>query len=90
MIDTLDDVLDAVMTAIEDTLEAQDATLYLIDPETGELIFTKVKSGSDNPPAAGIRLPAGTGIVGWVATTKNAILIHNTHRIKSNANGVVC
>ncbi len=72
---TLDEVLEAVMLAIKDTLQATNATIYSLDPETGELIFEKVLSDSQNPPPAGSRLPAGKGIASWVVTNREPILI---------------
>jgi signal transduction histidine kinase/class 3 adenylate cyclase len=75
---TLDEVLDAVMVAIEETLMARNATLYLIDQENGELIFKRIISESQNPPLMNHRLLPGTGIVGRVVDTKKEIIIFDT------------
>lgn len=75
---TLDEVLSAVMVAVEKTLSARNATLYLLDPETGELVFEKIISESENPPALRRRLEPGTGIVGRVVAKKKPELIHDT------------
>jgi signal transduction histidine kinase/class 3 adenylate cyclase len=94
---TLDEVLDAIMVAIEDTLDARNATLYLIDQETGDLIFQKIISESESPPTIGTRLPSGTGIVGQVVVNKTPLLISDTlknsawyGKIGSDIRAIIC
>jgi len=94
---TLNEVLDAVMVAIKETLSARNATLYLTDPETGELVFEKIISESENPPAPGMRIPAGKGIVGRVIAQRNALLIRDTQadpdwygKIGSDIRSMIC
>ncbi|NWG20507.1 MAG: GAF domain-containing protein [Chloroflexi bacterium] len=92
-----EEVLDAVMRAIDATLAPRNATLYLVDQETGELIFEKVVSESANPPRRHTRLPADTGIVGAVVRQKQPRLIRDTRndtdwygRIGSDIRSIVC
>jgi GAF domain-containing protein/class 3 adenylate cyclase/anti-sigma regulatory factor (Ser/Thr protein kinase) len=94
---SLDEVLTAVMEAVAETLTAQNATLYLIDQETGELMFEKIVSESAFPPTRGTRLPKGTGIVGWVVAHKEARLIRDTRtdpdwygRIGTDMRSIIC
>jgi phosphoserine phosphatase RsbU/P len=58
----LGDILDTALSV----LKATDGSLTLTDDETGDLVFTVVR-GSAADRLIGFRLPAGTGIAGWVA-----------------------
>ncbi len=78
---TQDEVLDAVMKAVGDTLDARNATLYSLDSEAGQLIFEKIivdsENPPENPPSWGTRIPADVGIVGDVITRKTTDLVHD-------------
>jgi signal transduction histidine kinase/class 3 adenylate cyclase len=94
---SLSEVLNAVMEAICESLSARNATLYLVDQETSELVFEKIISESSTPPVPGTKLPPGTGIVGWVVANKQARLILNTQtdpdwygRIGSDIRSMIC
>jgi len=58
----LGEILDTALAV----LKATDGSLMLTDEESGELVFTVVR-GSAADRLIGYRLPAGTGIAGWVA-----------------------
>jgi GAF domain-containing protein len=49
-------------------LDAETASIFLVDPETDELVF-EIALGQDEEEIRNVRLPAGTGIVGLVAAT---------------------
>jgi GAF domain-containing protein len=49
-------------------LDAETASIFLVDPETDELVF-EVALGQDEDEVRNWRLPAGTGIAGLVAAT---------------------
>jgi len=70
----LTEVLNAVMTSVCQTIKASTWSLLLADEKSNELIFEVVVS-----PAAerlkGKRLPVGQGVVGWVATHGQALLL---------------
>ena len=70
----LNEVLNAVMTSVCQTIKASTWSLLLVDEQSKELIFEVVVS-----PAAerlkGKRLPAGQGVAGWVATHGEALLL---------------
>jgi GAF domain-containing protein len=53
---------------------AKAASVFLADVETSELVFAAV-SGEGERSLVGSRLPAGTGIAGWVLTTGQAIAV---------------
>jgi len=58
---------------------ATEASLLLMDDETGELVFTVV-IGELEPLLAGYRLPPGEGIAGWVAENRLPQLVSDAHR----------
>lgn len=57
-------------------LEAEAASLLLIDPETGELFF-EVALGESKSKIKEVRLKAGQGIAGWVAQNGEPAIIHD-------------
>lgn len=57
-------------------LEAEAASLLLIDPETGELFF-EVALGESKSRIKEVRLKAGQGIAGWVAQNGEPAIIHD-------------
>ena len=75
----LNEVLNAVMTSVCQTIKASTWSLLLLDVRSQELIFEVVVS-----PAAerlkGKRLPAGQGIAGWVATHGQALLLQDVQQ----------
>jgi signal transduction histidine kinase/class 3 adenylate cyclase len=81
---TLNDVLDAVMVALAKSLNARLATLYSIDRETGELLFTKVMTENDQSNLTLKRLKPGQGIVGWVVENQCSILVKDTLALSSD------
>jgi GAF domain-containing protein len=50
------------------------SSIFLIDPETLELVFEAV-AGEGDGQLVGSRFPAGTGIAGWVADSGQSMLI---------------
>src|SRR4051812_17254767 len=57
----LDELLALVMDKVTLLLNAERSTLFIVDPQTGEL-WSKIAQSAKE-----IRLPAGRGIAGWVA-----------------------
>jgi len=55
-------------------LMAEAASVFLVDPASGELIFYTV-SGSEQTALEEVRLAKGTGLVGWVAEKGEAVLV---------------
>ncbi len=58
-----DELLHLVMERVSDVVDAERSTLYLVDPERGEL-WSKVAQGDGLEE---IRLRLGEGVAGWVA-----------------------
>ncbi len=61
-----DEVLHVLMSQIRKILGVEAASLLLVDQETGDLVF-EVALGKASKNIKHKRLPAGQGIVGWVA-----------------------
>lgn len=55
---------------------ARAASVFLVDPQTGELVFAAV-SGEGERSLVGSRVPAGTGIAGWVLSTREALAVED-------------
>lgn len=72
----LDDVLDLILAKIRDTLEADRATLYVLDEQSGELI-SQIVLGSE---VRDIRLRVGDGIAGYVAETGKTLRIKDAYK----------
>lgn len=78
----LDRLLDLIVTAVSDLVEADRTSLFIVDAAAKEL-WTISAQGTDI-----IRLPIGSGIAGTVAITGETINIKNVHKDKrfNNAN----
>lgn len=70
----LDEVLEIVLEETRRLLNVITASLWLIDPETGELVCRQAK-GSGNEIVRGWRLSPGQGLVGWVAENGQSLII---------------
>lgn len=66
--------LDAILGAAMDLLEAEEGSLMLVDPTSGDLM---VGAASNIPKGSwqSIRVPMGSGIAGWVAEKRKPVLI---------------
>ena len=74
----LDDVLRAIMKVTTEVLQAEAASLVLVDNETDELEF-HVSTGAKAASLAAYRLKRGTGIVGHVIETQQAVIVNDVH-----------
>jgi putative methionine-R-sulfoxide reductase with GAF domain len=61
-------LLFSVVEIARNVFGAAASSIFLIDDDTGELVFEAV-AGEGDGHLPGTRLPAGTGIAGWVATS---------------------
>src|SRR5919202_4042249 len=50
------------------------SSIFLLDEETDELVFEAV-SGEGEENLVGMRIPSGTGIAGWVVSTRQPLVI---------------
>jgi GAF domain-containing protein len=74
-----DELLLAIIDAARRLFDAAACSLALLDEEADELVF-HVASGAGAPDVVGLRIPAGTGIAGWVVTSGQAIAIDDVSR----------
>jgi GAF domain-containing protein len=69
-------LLDQILQASLDSIQAEDGSLMLVDEETQELSFVVVH-GTVRERLVGHRIPLGVGIAGWVAQHAEAIIVPN-------------
>ncbi len=72
----LDQVLELILVKITETVDADRATLYLLDDSKGELV-SRIAHGSD---VRSIRLALGEGIAGHVAKTGRSIVVRDAYK----------
>jgi PAS domain S-box-containing protein len=83
----LDQVLTTVLEGVLHLLEVTAWSIWLVDPETNELVCHQVT----NPHAEamrGWRLAPGQGIAGWVAQQARSVIIPDTRTDKRHYKGV--
>jgi diguanylate cyclase (GGDEF)-like protein len=70
----LDAVLGTIVSKMVEFFGPEHWSLLLLDEETGEL-YSALSAGGPGDPMAGMRIPAGTGIVGRVASSGQPLVI---------------
>jgi len=71
----IEGLIKRVVETASKLMDADRASLFLIDPNTQEL-WSKVAEGDDIKE---IRIPAGAGLAGWVATHKEVLNIEDAY-----------
>jgi signal transduction histidine kinase len=71
----LDQLLELILQKINDAVDADRATLYLLDDRTNELV-SRIVQGEE---VRSIRLKVGQGIAGHVAHTSKALLVNDPY-----------
>ncbi len=74
----LDQLLELILNKITELLEADRATLYLLDEQRARLL-SRIMVGEE---AHSIELPLGEGIAGYVAKTGRAVRVKDAYRDK--------
>lgn len=69
-------LLDQILQAALDSIQAEDGSLMLVDEDTQELSFVVVH-GSVRTKLVGHRIPLGMGIAGWVAQHAESVVVPN-------------
>ncbi|CAN5905349.1 hypothetical protein BH11MYX4_BH11MYX4_59220 [soil metagenome] len=72
----LDQLLELILQKTNDAVEADPATLYLLDERKGELV-SRIVQGDE---VRAIRLKVGQGIAGTVAHTSKALLVNDPYQ----------
>jgi signal transduction histidine kinase/DNA-binding response OmpR family regulator len=83
----LDQVLVLVLGEVRRLLGVIASSIWLLDPETGELVCRQV-SGPRNELVRGWRLPPGEGIAGWVARHGESLIVPDTWADERHFKGV--
>ena len=83
----LDRVLTAVIQIIQEKMHVEAASVMLREPGTDEIVFAKILHGSTEQ-FAGIRLKVGQGIIGWVVSKGEPVIIQDVARDPRWYNGV--
>jgi GAF domain-containing protein len=68
------ELLQSIVDVARAIFGAQASSVFLLDEETGELVFRAV-SGQGEEFLVGRRFPAGQGIAGWVAVSGEPIVV---------------
>lgn len=69
-------VLRTIVSAAADILDAETASLLLVDHPTGELRVA-VATGASEADVDRIRIPAGRGIAGWTVEHREPAVVHD-------------
>jgi GAF domain-containing protein len=67
-------LLQATVEVARAIFGAKAASVFLLDEEADELVFEAV-AGEGEGELIGMRFPAGTGIAGWVLTTRQPLIV---------------
>jgi GAF domain-containing protein len=67
-------LLQSIVEVARSVFGAAAASVFLLDEETGELVFEAV-AGEGEDQLVGTRFPSGTGLAGWVVMSGQALLV---------------
>jgi GAF domain-containing protein len=70
------ELLGAIVEVARSIFQAKASSVLLIDESTNELVFEAV-AGEGEEKLLGTRLAAGTGVAGWVAETRQPLVIED-------------
>ncbi len=76
----LDPLLNRILESAVGILNCEAGSLFLIDEETGEMVFEVVVGGAED--LLGVRLAPGTGLVGKAVEKRQAIIDNNVQQSK--------
>jgi GAF domain-containing protein len=69
-------LLQSIVETARAIFRAKAASIFLLDEETDELVFEAV-AGQGEDTLIGKRLPSSTGIAGWVAVTRQPLVVED-------------
>jgi GAF domain-containing protein len=67
-------LLRSIVDVARAIFSAKASSIFLLDEDTDELVFEAV-SGEGEEHLVGMRIPSGTGIAGWVVSTRQPLVI---------------
>src|SRR5688572_9726805 len=71
-------VLDRILYNALMVIDAEAGSLMVMDDETQELVFMIAHGDVPRERLLGVRVPAGKGIAGWVASERKIAMVNNT------------
>jgi GAF domain-containing protein len=72
-------LLASIVNVAQLIFHAKAASVFLYDGDSDELVFEAV-AGEGAQSLVGTRMPSGTGIAGWVLTTRQPLVINDTSK----------
>lgn len=75
----LDMLLQRIMETIQQVMETEACSLFLLDDETGDLVFQVALGEAEDKLRELHRVPKGTGIAGWVAEHGQSLRITDAY-----------
>ncbi len=82
-----DQILNTIIDEAHSLLNAEGTSLFLLDEESNELVLY-VSKGSNRIPVADIRIPADTGIIGYVVKTGEIVRLRDAQQDHRHYDGV--
>ncbi|UCH84783.1 MAG: SpoIIE family protein phosphatase [Candidatus Latescibacterota bacterium] len=76
-----DRLLGLIMKVVKDALDVETVSVIFYDRDKRNLVF-ELARGKHGREIVGLKVPAGTGIVGWVAKNKKPIIVNDVVRDK--------
>jgi GAF domain-containing protein len=70
-------MLDRILYNALDVLDADAGSLLVLDDDTQELVFVLAHGSVPRENLAGLRIPPGKGIAGWVAAHRKPSIVNN-------------
>ncbi|GAA1030933.1 hypothetical protein GCM10009557_24610 [Virgisporangium ochraceum] len=80
-------LLQSIVEVARRVFGAAAASIFLVDPDTGELVFEAV-AGEGEHHLLGTRLPAGTGVAGWVVASGQPMIVDDVSGLTQFAHQV--
>ncbi len=80
-------LLRSIVDVARAIFSAKASSIFLLDEETDELVFEAV-SGEGEEHLVGMRIPSGTGIAGWVVSTRQPLVIDDLQNDPRHARAV--
>jgi len=72
-------LLRQIMEVTQSVMEAEAGSLFLVDGETGDLVFHVVLGETGNRLKELYRLPRGSGVAGWCAGHEQSVLLNDVY-----------
>jgi two-component system NtrC family sensor kinase len=83
----LDALLEIVAARARELVHAEAASVLLVDPDVGDLVFRAARGGVESV-LGHVRLPVGRGIAGWVVHNKRPALVNDPAHDERHFSGI--